>query len=131
MLTLLEAHELDDLTIPRLGAEVERRRMLWIHMPIRDVRTPSAAFEAKWPEVSSALRARLETGENILVHCRGGLGRAGMISARLLAETGVDPDLAMERVRAVRPDAIETMAQEEWVRTGPCQAQSPDGIAST
>ena len=42
-----------------------------------------------------------------------------MIAARLLVETGVDPEAAMERVRSVRPGAIETDEQEEWVRTGP------------
>jgi protein-tyrosine phosphatase len=52
------------------------------------------------------------------MHCRGGLGRAGMISARLLVESGVEPTAAMERVRAARPGAIETPRQEEWVRTG-------------
>jgi protein-tyrosine phosphatase len=53
------------------------------------------------------------------MHCRGGSGRAGMIAARLLAETGVDLNEAMARVRAVRPGGIETPAQEDWVRTGP------------
>jgi predicted protein tyrosine phosphatase len=95
------------------GARPSRRKA------IRDVSTPGPAFEAEWPEVSERLRSLLDAGENILVHCRGGLGRAGMIAARLLVETGVDPDVAMERVRAVRPGAIETGAQEQWVQTGP------------
>ena len=43
-----------------------------------------------------------------------------MIAARLLVETGgVEPEIAIERVRAVRPGAIETGAQERWIRTGP------------
>jgi hypothetical protein len=42
------------------------------------------------------LPERLNAGENILVHCRGGLGRAGMIAARSLVETGVDPEDAMK-----------------------------------
>ena len=51
----------------------------------------------------------------MLVHCRGGLGRAGTIAARLLIELGIEPATAIERVRAVRPGAIETRAQEEYV----------------
>jgi hypothetical protein len=42
-----------------------------------------------------------------------------MVSARLLVESGVEPEIAIWRVRAVRPGAIETSAQERWVRTGP------------
>jgi len=130
VVTLLEPQELRWLAITRLGAEIERRGMEWVHMPIPDVSTPGAAFEAKWPEVSRSLRSRLDAGENILVHCRGGLGRAGMIAARLLVETGgVEPEVAIERVRAVRPGAIETGAQERWVRTGPRPSRAADGLA--
>jgi hypothetical protein len=41
-----------------------------------------------------------------------------MIASRLLVETAVDPEDAVERARAVRPGAIETGAQAQWVRTG-------------
>ena len=92
-------------------------------MPIRDVSVPRPEFEAKWPAASKRLRAYLDAGENIVVHCRGGLGRAGMISARLLVETGVDPDVAMARVRAARRGAMETPDQEHWVKIGPCSSR--------
>jgi ADP-ribosyl-[dinitrogen reductase] hydrolase len=85
---------------------------------IRDVGTPGPEFEEHWPARSKRLRQRLDAGENIVVHCRGGLGRAGMISARLLVESGIEPEAAIERVRAARPGAIETLRQEEWVRSG-------------
>jgi ADP-ribosyl-[dinitrogen reductase] hydrolase len=115
--TLLEPRESRSLAIERLGPE--RRGIMWVHVPIPDVSTPGPEFETKWPEVSRQLRPGLDAGENVLVHCRGGLGRAGMIAARLLVETAVDLEDAMERVRAVRPGAIETCAQAQWVRTGP------------
>ena len=57
----------------------------------------------------------LREGRNILVHCRGGLGRAGTIAARLLIEIGIDPKIAISEVRAVRPGAIETVEQEKYV----------------
>jgi protein-tyrosine phosphatase len=119
LVTLLEPHELALLAIPRLGAEVRRRGIDWLHMPIRDVSTPDHEFDARWSAASERLRSRLDAGENIVVHCRGGLGRAGMIAARLLVETGSSASDAIARVRAVRPGAIETIEQEDWVRTGP------------
>jgi ADP-ribosyl-[dinitrogen reductase] hydrolase len=52
---------------------------------------------------------------NVLVHCRGGLGRAGTIAARLLVELGMEPTKAIASVRGVRPGAIETSEQERFV----------------
>ena len=43
------------------------------------------------------------------------LGRAGMIVALLLVELGIEPAVAIRRVRAVRPHAIETCQQEKYV----------------
>jgi len=119
MVTLLESHELAQLAITRLGMEVQRRGMEWLHLPIPDVSTPGPEFDEKWPAVSDRLRSRLDSGQNILIHCRGGLGRSGMIAARLLCESGVDAEEAIARVRAVRPGAIETWEQEQWARWGP------------
>ena len=36
----------------------------------------------------------LAGGNNIVIHCHGGLGRTGMIGARLLVEFGDQPDVA-------------------------------------
>jgi protein-tyrosine phosphatase len=119
VVTLIEPHEMSQLRIPTLGADIQSRGMMWFHLPIRDVSTPNAEFEAEWPAHSRKLRALLDASENVLVHCRGGLGRAGMISARLLVESGVEPEAAIDRVRAARPGAIETREQEVWVKTGP------------
>ena len=41
-----------------------------------------------------------------------------MISGRLLVELGESPYEAIAKVRATRPGAIETAAQENWVKTG-------------
>ena len=76
---------------------------------------PGAAFETAWVEVGEGLRDRLRAGSDIVVHCKGGLGRAGMIAARLMVELGVPPAMAIEAVRRARPGAIETTAQERHV----------------
>ncbi len=116
VVTLVEAQELAALKVPTLGAEVERRHMDWLHLPIQDVSTPSTDFEAAWTQAGAGLRARLRDGADILIHCKGGLGRAGTIAARLLVELGSDADAATAAIRAVRPGAIETRAQEAFVR---------------
>ncbi len=87
---LLESDEMARLGIPNLGDEVRRRNRPWLHMPIRDADTPSPGFEARWPAERARLRSLLTAGNNVLIHCRGGLGRAGMVAARLQVEMDTD-----------------------------------------
>jgi ADP-ribosyl-[dinitrogen reductase] hydrolase len=116
IVTLLEPKELTLLRVERFGEGVLRRNMLWFHLPIVDVSIPSKQFEEKWDTAGEELRAILRSGSDVLVHCRGGLGRAGTIAARLLIELGMEPERAIAAVRAVRPKAIESNEQERFVR---------------
>lgn len=116
---LITTDELKALKIPTLADEVRSRFMEFHHLPILDYHAPDALFEQSWPEASRRLRTLVLTGNRVLVHCKGGLGRAGTIAARLLVEMGADPDQAIRDVRAARsPMAIETDQQEAWVREG-------------
>ncbi len=115
VVTLVEEKELALLRVERLGDEVRRRDMRWFHVPIADVSTPDEGFERQWGVDGNELRALLRDGCDVLVHCRGGLGRAGMIAARLLIEFGTEPTIAIRDVRAARPGAIETVEQERYL----------------
>jgi ADP-ribosyl-[dinitrogen reductase] hydrolase len=116
VVTLVEQKELVLLRVETLGHEVSRRGMQWFHLPIVDVSIPTEAFERRWDQAGAAIRALLRDGKDVMVHCRGGLGRAGTIGARILVELGMEPDAAIRAVRAVRNGAIETSAQEQYVR---------------
>jgi ADP-ribosyl-[dinitrogen reductase] hydrolase len=118
VVTLLEDHELDALNIAGLGQEVRRRHMERHHWPIEDAGVPSPVFESTWEANSARVRSLLQTGANVLVHCKGGRGRAGMVTARLLTEIGIPPEEAIRRVRTAREGAIETSQQEKWVKAG-------------
>lgn len=114
-MTLVEDHELARYEVDGLGAAVEARHMAWVHLPIPDMGVPGAAFETAWSKQGAGLRAMLRDGASIVVHCKGGLGRAGTMAARLLVELGVEPASAIAQVRAVRPGAIENARQEDYV----------------
>jgi ADP-ribosyl-[dinitrogen reductase] hydrolase len=119
VVTLVERHELEMLGVPRLGEQIVARGIEWHHLPIVDVRPPDERFEAAWRSSGPVLNRRLREGGRVLVHCRGGLGRAGTIAARLLVELGVGADEAVRRVRAARPGAIETNEQLNHVLSLP------------
>jgi ADP-ribosyl-[dinitrogen reductase] hydrolase len=125
VVTLVEDHELRSLAVAGLGMAVQERGMAWHHLPIRDVSTPSPAFEAAWVDAGGQLRALVRKGGNVLIHCKGGLGRAGMIAARLLVELGLPPEHAIAQIRAVRPGAIETRAQVDHVLSASVSQDAP------
>jgi len=116
VLTLVAPAELIALKVPMLGVEVHRRGMQWCHLPIADYSVPGKKFEEQWLTQGHAVRELLRQGEDVLVHCKGGLGRAGMMAARLLVELGMEPEAAIHAVRHVRKGAIETPAQLALVR---------------
>lgn len=117
LLTLVEPHELTLIGAQRLPDLARELPLEWWHLPIEDMCAPDLAFEARWPTVSTAVHALLEEGSAVMVHCRGGFGRAGTIAARLLIERGMEPLEAIAAVRKARPGAIETVAQECFLST--------------
>jgi protein tyrosine phosphatase (PTP) superfamily phosphohydrolase (DUF442 family) len=116
VLTLVEPAELTALKVPELGAEVQRRGLDWCHLPIADYSVPTEEFEQQWLTQGQDIRTLLRSGSDVLVHCKGGLGRAGMMAARLLVELGMAPDQAIREVRRARKGAIETPSQLALVR---------------
>jgi ADP-ribosyl-[dinitrogen reductase] hydrolase len=118
VVTLIEEHEFELLSVEALPQAVRAEGLEWHWLPIPDVQVPDGRFGLRWEYAGLRLRQRLRAGERVLVHCRGGLGRAGMVAARLLTEFGMPGAEAITAVRSARPGAIETRAQETWVRAG-------------
>ncbi len=116
VLSLIEPFEFERLKVEEFPRKVRNRSMEWWGAPIPDGHPPGPEFEEAWSRIGDAIRDRLRLGFDVLVHCRGGLGRAGTIAARLLVELGGDPEDAIRRVRKARPYAIENEAQADHVR---------------
>ena len=115
LVTLMEHDELVHLGVSGLGKHVQGKGLCRYHLPIGDGSIPTPEFETQWRTTGQALRERLLGGQSLVVHRRGGLGRTGLIAAWLLIELGESPQTALQRVRAVRPGAVETREQERYV----------------
>lgn len=127
VLTLLEDDEMERLGVTGLKTGVEARYMNWLQVPLPDASAVAPELVIWWWATSERLLPLLRDGFNVLVHCKGGLGRAGMIAADLLARLGLDSTRAVELVRAARPGAIENQAQEGHVmRTSSSGEPLPD-----
>lgn len=90
----------------------------WRHFPVADFNDPSGDMAQAWKTLSDELHATLDAGGAVLCHCYAGRGRAGMVALRLLVERGEDPKEALERIRAVRPGALEAHSQFRWAAAG-------------
>lgn len=118
LVTLLEPHELVELGIPELASHAAAVGIDWYGLPITDGAAPDKRFLDPWMSLGPQFIRALRAGQRTVVHCKGGLGRAGTVACLLLHGLGlaVDADQAMAMVRAVRPRAIETSVQEHFIR---------------
>lgn len=69
----------------------------------------------------------VRAGRTVVIHCRGGLGRSGLVAASCLVALGQQPKEAIRRVRSARPGAVEVESQERWVSAvaGALEARPP------
>lgn len=116
VVTVMEAFEFDLLGVPHFAQQMADQPFRWFHLEVEDSGVPDHRFEAAWPGVKKQLLQMLKDGGSILVHCRGGLGRTGMVVASLLVEMGMSPEQAIQLTRQHRPGAIETSGQESYVK---------------
>jgi len=87
--------------------------MDFISLPIPDRQVPGS--ETELAAVLERIDARLSAGKNVLVHCRQGVGRAGLVTVCLLVRKGLDPSAAVEIVSAARGAVPETREQRQWI----------------
>lgn len=114
VLTMTTAPELERVGAMGLADDLAAAGVQWRHLPIPDFGAPPPETADLWPEASAAAHAVLGVGGRVLAHCYGGCGRSGMALMRLMVEAGEDADRALERLRAVRPCAVEREAQRAW-----------------
>ena len=112
LLSLVEEGELQAFHCPELVQEGAARGIRVLRSPIVDGAVPSLASAR---ELVDAALAELKAGGRVVVHCRGGLGRAGTVTACVLVGLGRTPSEALAEVRRARPGAVENAVQEAFL----------------
>jgi len=95
--------------------KVYKNNLKWHHLPITDLSAPNLDFKYKWENTKVLLKNELINGQNLVLHCRGGKGRAGTVAAILLIDFGIEKKEAIELVRSRRTGTIETKKQEDFI----------------
>ncbi|MBU3260220.1 protein phosphatase [Roseovarius sp. PS-C2] len=118
VMTMLSHPELRATGHQDIGADLQDMGTRWMHVPVPDMGVPGPEAEEAWHMASNAALSALQGKGRVLIHCMGGCGRSGMAALRLMIEAGEAPGAALERLRAVRPCAVETPEQLDWANRG-------------
>jgi protein-tyrosine phosphatase len=114
VLSLLTPEEEKDLDLKAEARGVRRRGMKFMSLPIPDRQVPAA--QSGVTATLEKIDADLESGKNVVIHCRQGIGRTGLVAACLLVTRGLSPGAAIASLSAARGDAVpETEEQRRWV----------------
>lgn len=114
VISLTPSAEMAALGCADLGARFVEQGARWLHFPIEDFGVPGEIDTKTWGDIEARALAALRGGGRVLIHCRAGRGRSGMIALRLMIAGGERPVAALKRLRAVQPEAVETPGQMNW-----------------
>ena len=108
VLSMLPVAEARELGMADEASFCARTGMDFLTHPIDDFALPD---DVPFTRLISDLESRLESGKNLAVHCRAGIGRSGMVAACILVAFGNDATTAQASVSKARgvsiPDTVE------------------------
>jgi hypothetical protein len=114
LVSLLTPDEVADLDLSREEDLCRANCIEFISFPILDRGVPSSMEAAA--KLLLRLSESLAAGKNVAIHCRQGIGRAGLIAVCLLMQGGIDAETAIQRISAARGCSVpETGGQREWI----------------
>ena len=112
--SLLTKEEELDLDLEEEGAEAKRQGLQFLAYPIKDRQVPDSPNSLR--DFVDLLDRDLASGQNVVLHCRQGIGRTGLVAACLLIERGYAPEAAINLLSSVRGVAVpETEEQRQWI----------------
>jgi ADP-ribosyl-[dinitrogen reductase] hydrolase len=107
LISLITEEDMVMLRVENLGEEAQRFGLAWNHLPLPDTTAPTDAWMERGIPVLQQLIDSIQGGEVVVVHCMGGLSRAGTFASMYLWLRGLDMEEAIQRVREERsPHAI-------------------------
>jgi protein-tyrosine phosphatase len=98
-----------DTSIPEKEGQDETT--LYLYWPIEDGAMPDAGTVRS---IASFVARGIDEGRRVLVHCRSGHNRSGLICARTLIELGMDAEKAIDTVQEKRKDGA-ALSNENFV----------------
>lgn len=116
LVSLLTREENFDLGLQNEKQICENYSIDFISFPIIDRSVPTEKQTIQIRELAKNLTEKIKQNEKIIVHCRGGIGRAGMLCSAILIEKGISNQEVIEKIsKARRVNIPDTEEQKEWI----------------
>ena len=114
IVSLLTAAEQREVGLREEAARCRAAGLEYVSYPIEDRSIPSTSQDLFL--LVKSLDERLRKGKNIVIHCRAGIGRSGLVAACLMIHRGIPVDTAWQRLIDSRGCAVpDTPEQRDWV----------------
>lgn len=114
VISFLTSEEEADLDLKAEATIAEARGMKFWSFPILDRQVPDS--KRSLTQTLRRLDTELEMGRNVVLHCRQGVGRSGLVAACLLVMNGIEPEEAVQRLSSARGLPVpETEEQRLWI----------------
>lgn len=114
VISLLTRCEERDLDLANESRAANEEGLNFFSFPIPDRQVPSSEHDVA--KSLEKVDAQLTHGKNLVIHCRQGVGRSGLIAACLLVAKGWLPEIAVQQLSLARGLPIpETREQREWI----------------
>jgi NAD-dependent SIR2 family protein deacetylase/ADP-ribosylglycohydrolase/protein-tyrosine phosphatase len=117
LVSLIDDDELESLGLAELAWKCRSEEIELIRFPIRDVSVPTSL--QTFTSLIREIVYRVQHEKTVVVHCKGGLGRAGLTAAcSIVAVTNgqIQASNALQMVRSARPGTLETAEQVQFLR---------------
>lgn len=109
LVSLITEEDMRMLRVEDLPQQVQTSGLIWDHLPFADTTAPTEAWMEQANPVLNRIIDAIPAGAKVVVHCMGGLSRAGTFASLYLWLRGMDMREAIRTVREIRsPLAINT-----------------------
>ncbi len=112
--SLLTSDEEQSLGLEDEASVAQAHHLKLISFPVEDRRVPTSPSELS--KTLERIEADLQSGKSVVVHCRQGVGRSGLVGACLLINSGMSPQSAIDNITRSRGVQVpETSEQRDWI----------------
>ena len=114
VVSLLEREEEYDVGLTSEKSLCQKHGLQFVSFPIPDRGLPNTSNALN---LADELHRKIVGGEHVVIHCRAGIGRTGIIAGAVLVKSGLTASDALSLISSARGVQVpDTEEQENWLK---------------